>query len=70
MWEGFDPETQRQLATIKELTVLRSQTPKQEWPLIFIEEQAVLFVVREWPNGTLTAYTCTDEGRDSSRGGE
>jgi hypothetical protein len=68
MWESFDAETKRQLASIKEMTVLRSQTPTREWPLVFVEEHNVLLVVREWPNGTLTAYTC--ERRDASNGGK
>jgi hypothetical protein len=66
MWEAFDSETKRQLATIKEMTALRSQTPTGEWPLVFIEEHDVLLVVREWPNGALTAYTC--DRRDASGG--
>lgn len=72
MWDGFDAETRKQLATIKELTGLSRQTPTQEWPLVFIEEHKVLFVVREWPNGTLTAYTCEkDSGeKDSSSAGD
>ena len=68
MWEGFDPETERQLASIKEMTVLHSQTPTQEWSLVYIEEHKVLLMVREWPNGTLTAYTC--EGPGASSGGK
>ena len=68
MWEGFDAETKRQLASIQEMTVLRSQTPTHEWSLVFVEEHKVLLVVREWPNGTLTAYTC---GRsDAPNGGK
>lgn len=58
MWQGFDPEIRQQLAIIKQLTALRHQTPTKEWPLIFIEEHQALFVVREWPDGQITAYTC------------
>jgi hypothetical protein len=56
MWSGFDPEIIRDLAAIKVLTNLRHQTPKREWPLIFVEEHDALLVIREWPNGEITAY--------------
>ena len=64
MWEVFDPETKRQLATIKEMTARRRQIPNEEWPLVFVEEHQQLLVVREWPNGTLTAYTCDDSSQN------
>jgi hypothetical protein len=60
MWLGFDPEIRRQLATIKQLTSLRHQTPTKEWPLIFVEEHDALLVVREWPDGSITAYTTSE----------
>jgi hypothetical protein len=56
MWYGFDPETQRQLVALKELTKRRFSTPTHEWPLVFVERDNALLVVREWPNGELTAY--------------
>lgn len=56
MWPGFDPEIQRQLHNVKEMVSLRHQTPTREWPLIFLDERGELLVVREWPNGSLTAY--------------
>jgi hypothetical protein len=60
MWQGFDPEIKRQLTTIKELTALRYQTPSHEWPFVFVEEHDALLVIREWPNGELTAYATSD----------
>jgi hypothetical protein len=65
MWHGFDPEIRRQLATVKELVNLRHQTPTKEWPLIFVEEHDALLVVREWPDGSITAYA-TSEIPDSN----
>ena len=67
MWHGFDPELQRQFASIRELVALRHQTPTKEWPLIFVEEHDVLLVVREWPDGSVTAYA-TSEYSDRIRG--
>jgi len=60
MWQGFDPEIRRQLATVKELTKLQHQTPTKEWPLIFVEEHDALLVVREWPDGSLTSYLTSE----------
>ena len=58
MWPGFDPTIQRQLAALKELTARRYRVPANEWPVVYVEELNALLVVREWPNGELTAYTC------------
>jgi hypothetical protein len=64
MWQGFDPELRRDLAAMKALVNLRHQTPTKEWPLIFVEEYDALLVVREWPDGQITAYW-TSEIRNS-----
>jgi hypothetical protein len=56
MWYGLDPDLLRQLATIKKQTARRYQTPTNEWPVIFVEQHHALLVVREWPDGELTAY--------------
>ena len=67
MWYGLDPDIQRQLATIKEISRRRFQTPTREWPLVVVEDHDALLVVREWPDGSLTAYACTDlSGRRGS----
>ena len=60
MWQGFDPELLRQLATIKLLTSLRHQTPTDEWPLFYAAEHDTLLVVRKWPNGEITAFMTAD----------
>ena len=60
MWPGFDPSTMRDLATIREMVSRQHQTPNKEWPLVHVDEHAVLFVLREWPDGTVTAYTIDD----------
>ena len=59
MWEFFDPEVRQKLALIKHLTVQRRQDPVKEWPLL--AEGKTLFVIREWPNGEITAYLATNE---------
>jgi len=60
MWNGFDSEFQKQLATVKTLTNLSHQTPTKEWPLTFVEEHDALLVVREWPDGSITAYMTSE----------
>ena len=57
MWPGFDPSIMRDLATIREMVSRQHQTPTKEWPLVHVDEHNVLFVVREWPDGSVTAYT-------------
>jgi hypothetical protein len=56
MWPGMDPELRRQLATIRQLVSLRHRTPTREWPLVVVRKYNALLVVREWPDGSLTAY--------------
>ena len=60
MWSGFDPQLRRDLANIRQMVSLTHQTPTREWPLIFVEEHDALFVVREWPDGSITAYATSD----------
>ncbi|MGH7555755.1 MAG: hypothetical protein ACREMQ_22365 [Longimicrobiales bacterium] len=60
MWSGFDPEFQRQLDNIRRMVALQRYTPTREWPLTFVQEHHVLFVVREWPNGEITAYATAE----------
>jgi len=56
MWPGFDPELLRSLATIRGMVSRQHQSPTREWPLIHIAESRALLVVREWPDGSITAY--------------
>jgi len=67
MWQGFDPEITRDLAAVKALVRLTHQTPTREWPLVFVHEYDALLVVREWPDGQITAYW-TSEIRDPLTG--
>jgi hypothetical protein len=60
MWSGFDPELWRQLDSIREMVALKHQSPSKEWPLIFVEQHDELLVIREWPNGSLTAYATSE----------
>ena len=69
MWHGFDAELWRKFETIKDLANLTRETPTREWPLIFVEEHDVMLVVREWPDGQITAYA-TSEFSDPKRGPE
>jgi hypothetical protein len=56
MWSGFDPELRRQFESMRQMVKLSHQAPTREWPVVFVNEQNALLVVREWPDGTLTAY--------------
>jgi hypothetical protein len=66
MWSGFDPELQRQLETLKQMFALTRQTPSREWPLAVVREHDALLVIREWPDGTTTAYLMTIGGAGSA----
>ena len=65
MWSGFPPELQRELDSIRRLAALAHQTPTTEWPLVFIADYDLLLVVREWPNGEITAYATSGSARDT-----
>jgi hypothetical protein len=56
MWHGFDPAIVRDLATIRDMVSRQRQVPTKEWPLVYVNEYDVLLVVREWPDGSVTAY--------------
>ena len=64
MWPGLDPEFVRQLAVVKQLVTLKYQSPTREWPLVFVEEHDELLVVREWPDGSMTAYATSEHSDD------
>jgi hypothetical protein len=69
MWSGFDPELRRQLQTVRQMVTRIHQTPTREWPLIFMDQYDELLVVREWADGSITAYA-TSEYSDIIRHGE
>jgi hypothetical protein len=56
MWFDLDPELRRQLDNLRQMVALQQQTPTREWPLISIDDDRALLVVREWPDGSITAY--------------
>lgn len=60
MWSGFDPEFVRQLGVIRQMVSLRYKSPTREWPLILVEDRDELLVVREWPDGSITAYLTSE----------
>ena len=64
MWPGLDPELVRQLAHIRQMVSLRHQSPSREWPLVFVEDRDELLVVREWPDGAVTAYLTSEHTDD------
>ena len=64
MWPGLDPEFVRQLDTIRQMVGLRYQSPTREWPLVFVEDRDELLVVREWPDGSVTAYMTSEHSDD------
>jgi hypothetical protein len=65
MWTGFDPEFVRQLGVIRQMVRLRNQSPTREWPLMFLDDRDELLVVREWPDGSLTAYFASRHSGDT-----
>jgi hypothetical protein len=68
MWSGFPPELQRELDSVRRLAALTRQTPTKEWPLVFLADYDLLLVVREWPNGEMTAYATSEySGSDAGR---
>ena len=69
MWDWFDPELRRQLDSIKQMVALRHKTPTREWPLVFVDQFEELLVVREWPDGSITAYSTSDIGHHQKASG-
>ena len=69
MWYGFGPDFRREFESFRQLVSLRYQTPTREWPLIFEDAHDELLVVREWPDGSMTAYL-TSEYSDGIRNNE
>jgi hypothetical protein len=57
MWHGWNPNELPELAHLRTMIALQRQSPTKEWPLHYAEEDAALLVVREWPDGSITAYT-------------
>ena len=56
MWFALDPELRRQLEHIRQMVALQHQTPTREWPMTSTDDDRALLVVREWPDGSITAY--------------
>ena len=46
----------RDLDSIRTMVACQRQTPTHEWPLVYDESLKMLLVVREWPDGSITAY--------------
>jgi hypothetical protein len=56
MWGHSDARLWRDFEAFKELVALRHQIPIREWPLVYVAEHDTLLVLREWPDGSVTAY--------------
>lgn len=56
MWPGFDPEILKGLEAIRDMVARQRQTPTREWPLVYVKQHGLVLVVREWPDGSITAY--------------
>ena len=67
MWDGLNPNLLPEFINLRAMIALQRQTPTAEFPLIFMEEHDVMFVVRTWPDGSITCYTMTPP--EDSRGG-
>jgi hypothetical protein len=65
MWPGFDPELRRQLDHVRQMVARSRQAPTREWPLIFVDDHNALLVIREWPDGAITAYHMLRESTSS-----
>jgi hypothetical protein len=66
MWPGFDPQLRRDFENIRQMVRLQHQVPTREWPLIVENPDDELLVVREWRDGSVTAYL-TSEYSDTIR---
>ena len=65
MWHGMNPNTWPEFVNLRAMIALQRQTPLKEWPLIYLEEYDALLVVREWPDGSITAYTMSSTELES-----
>ena len=61
MWDGLNPNLLPEFVHLRAMIALQRQTPTAEFPLIYIDEQNVLFVVRTWPDGSITCYTMSPD---------
>ena len=60
MWSGMDPQLLQQLATVRQMVALQHRSPVREWPLVFVDQYDALLVIREWPDGSITAYATSE----------
>jgi hypothetical protein len=68
MWHGWNPNELPELVHLRAMIALQRQSPTREWPLHHEEEDDLLLVVREWPDGSITAYTMsTHDGTSVDR---
>ena len=67
MWHGMNPNSLPELVHLRAMVALQRQTPSREWPLLYLEEHDALLVVREWPDGSITAYTVSRNDGGHSR---
>ena len=70
MWHGLNPNSWPELVSLRARLALGSQTPTREWPLLYVEEDDTILVVREWPDGSITAYTLSRGDLQSRTGND
>ena len=63
----MNPNSWPEFVNLRAMLALGRQTPVKEWPLIYLEEYDALLVVREWPDGSITAYTMSRSDLESRR---
>jgi hypothetical protein len=70
MWHDLNPNSWPEFVNLRAAVARSRQTPSREWPLHFVEEHDALLVVREWPDGSMTAYAVSRADLESRSGGE
>jgi hypothetical protein len=70
MWHDLNPNSWPELVNLRASLARRRQTPTREWPLHFVEEHDALLVVREWPDGSVTAYTVSKNDLEARANGQ
>ena len=70
MWHDLNPNSWPELVSLRARLSLTRQTPTREWPLFYLEEHDALLVVREWPDGSVTAYTKSRGDLESRMGND
>ena len=60
MWLNMNPNCWPELRQIREAVARQHQVPTQECAVTYIKKYKAALVVREWPDGSLTANLTKD----------